>query len=336
MKARQSLALLSAAACSIFASCEKKEKPYPLPPQGDATGAIVVMGPDYSTQIFYNFETGIVDSSANDSWDISFSNKAGTAELWANSGSLVFVKATGMTDLAAVTDTLSSASKPWVYDDPSGLDGSSGLGNLITNSHTNEVILVNVQRIVSARRIANVYKMKITAITDETINLQIDTLNGSSPRTVNLARNTDYNYTYYSFANGVVMPEPQKADWDIVFTRYQHIYRDYFGPGLDFLYPLNGALLNPHQTTAADDSLNNYDFSAFTLEKAVGFTFFPNRDVIGFDWKVADISDGSYVVNPNKIFLVKTQAGALWKLHFTGFYSNGQKGSPQFEFKRLQ
>lgn len=336
MKTNKALAVLLTAFYFLSASCEKKEEPHPFPPQGDATADMISIGEDYETQVYYSFESGVVDTSANASWDFSFSNWAGSSEIWVNGGCLVYIKPTGEHDLSKVNDSASFKSIPWKYDDPSGLDGTSALGNLITNNHIDEVLLINKQQIISGRRVASIFKLKITQINDESVSFSIDTVNGSAAQNITLAKDPNFNYTFYSLSNGVVTPEPPKDQWDIVFTRYQHIYRNYNGDGIDLLYQVNGVLLNPYQTKAADDSTKDYNFAEFALDQATSFTFFPNRDLIGFDWKVANIDNGSYIVKPNKIFLVTTQNDALYKLHFTGFYSNGKKGYPQFEYKRLQ
>jgi len=334
MKAAFRLLVLVVSCSLLFAACEKKEQPHPLPPPADALNAQVVMGQDYDMQVFFSFENGVIASSRNDSWDISFTNTTGINELRTNGGREVQLKATGITDFGVVKDT---AAGTWLYDDPSGLEGSSGLGDLVNNGHLNEVLLVKMSYLDgNDKKRVRLYKLQVTEINDDQYVIRTDTITGTAGTSVTLKRDQEYNFCYFSFKDGVVNPEPPKAEWDFVLTRYLHIYRKYNPDGSDFPYLVNGALLNPYQTTAGDDSTKNIDFASFTLADAEKFTLYPNRDVIGFDWKTVDINTSQYTVLPGRIFVIATQRNELWKLHFVSFYKDGKRGSPQFEYKRLR
>ena len=61
------------------------------------------------------------------------------------------------------------------------------------------------------------------------------------------------------------------------------------------------------------------------------------RDVIGFDWKRYNFTTSLYETDLSKVYIVKTQRNEFWKIHFIDFYNaNGLKGSPSFEFERIQ
>lgn len=330
------LSLLSLAACSMLAlsSCFKQEKAYPVtrPEQhGDypvLTGGVSI-GEDYETQVFYSFSTGVVASNSYRSWDICLT-ASGDPELWMNGGRGVLIYPAGTTDYASVGSIAGISPKAWKYDNPNGLAGQSGLGTLSDQNHLGEVLIVDDGE-------GLYFKVQITAVSETQYTIKTGPLEAAVGSEVTLPRDAGYNYVYYSFADGVVKPEPPKTDWDILFTRYRHIYYGYEEDGSDKPYRVNGVVANPYKTLCGEDSTKGYDFYSFGLEQAEAYKLKADRDIIGFDWKTPDINTGAYTVSARSVFVVKDQHDALWKMHFTSFYSSdGKKGNPQFELQRLQ
>lgn len=321
-------ALTLLAACFLWSSCEKKEQPYPLPPKGEAQSIQFDLGSDYATQVFFSFTNGVVSSGSYKSWDLAFGNNTDQPEFWINGPKPILVYATGETEFATVLSAADISDSAWKYDDPSGLPGTSALGNIIDNALLHRVIVVKISN--------QYYKLKIKDITDTYYIIETAEIAAETGRVDTVLVDTDYNFSYFSFTDGIVKPEPPKADWDLVFTRYRHIYRNFNEDGSDFLYSVSGALLNPYQTTGSVDSSFSQSFEELNREKAEAMEFVANRDVIGFDWKTVNINTGEYTVIPELLFVLKDQNGKWWKFHFTGYYNDkGEKGSPRIEFMRL-
>ena len=327
-----SMVMLSA---FVFSSCMKKEKPYVIPPVPDGgeykiENNQVSIGEDYATQVYFSLSTGVVSTGKYNAWDISFTTGADKPELWMNGGNKILIYPTGNSNYAAVTTLGAIPAAAWKYDNSSGLSGQSGLGILSNDNHAGEVLIVDGGAGVY-------YKLQILEIAPTYYKIKTGTLAGTEGTEITLEKDENYNYVFYSFTGGIVKPEPPKKDWDLLFTRYRYIYYHYNPDGSDFPYYVNGVLSNPYLTQSGDDSTKAYEFYDFTLDNASAFTLYPDRDVIGFDWKTANINDGSYKVNAKAIFVIKDQQERLWKLHFTGFYDgNGKKGNPSFEFQRLK
>lgn len=316
------------AACFLWSSCMKKELPYPLPPKGEAQSIQFDLGSDYATQVFFSFTNGVVSSSLYKSWDLAFTNNTNQAEFWINGPKSMLVYPTAQTDFSAIISATGIPSNAWKYDDPSGLPGASALGNLSENALLNQVIVIKISN--------KFYKLKIHDISDSYYVIETGEITDNTGQIDTLVIDKNYNFSYFSFTDGNVMPEPPKDQWDLVFTRYQHIYRNYNDDGSDFLYNVSGALLNPYLTTGALDTSNSQRFEEFNRENAEALELVKNRDVIGFDWKKVNINTGEYTVFPELLFVLKDQNGILWKFHFTGYYNDlGEKGSPRIEFMRL-
>jgi hypothetical protein len=306
----------------LFASCVKKEAPYPVPPKPNQDGEFklqdsqVKMGEDYETQIYFSFTTGIVATSNVKSWDLGFATDGETSELWLNSAKPVLIYPTESTNYESVVSKNNVAASAWKYDNPSGIKGKSALGLLTSQNHIGEVLIVDA---------------------GDDMFFKVQILEATVGSEQSIVKDGNYNFIYFSFNTGIVKPEPPKKDWDILFTRYRTVYYHYNPDGSDYPYPVNGVLTNPYKTRSGNDTTKGYDFYPFTLADAEKFVLREDRDVIGFNWKSVNINTTQYTVNPRRIYVIEDQNGALWKMHFVNFYdSDGKKGSPQFEYQRLK
>jgi len=330
MRLSGSFGLIMVIGIFLCSSCEKRELPIPLPPQGSAQIAQVVMGPDYDDQIFFNLETGqpVLKNYIN-AWDLAFEAQPDGKHVFMNDGKNVFVYNTHQTDPAAVSFNAAElvSSMQWGFDSPTGLPDSSYIGEWKDSYglSKNEVYIVKIA--------ADTFKkMVIAGDNDTAYILKYGDINSTVLNTISIPKNSLYNYTYFSFANGgtVVPMEPPKDSWDIVFTRYRYVYYDLN----NFTYPVTGVLLNPYNTTALADSLTSFDAITFNSLNLTAFS--SARDVIGFDWKTYDFNTGRYITHPNKCYVVKTRKDQYYRIHFMNFYdANGYKGSPSFEYERI-
>jgi hypothetical protein len=58
--------------------------------------------------------------------------------------------------------------------------------------------------------------------------------------------------------------------------------------------------------------------------------------VIGWDWKDYNFEDGSYVLLPDKNYVIKDKDGFFYKMRFINFYDLfGNKGNIAYELIRL-
>lgn len=327
----------------LFASCEKKESAVRLPPAGSALHSQVSMGENYQTQIFFDFEGGqVVYTSAVNAWDLAFEAGSNGRHAFMNGGKAVkdatgiFIANTSDTSFANVNATnysrlLSNLSDgAWKFDWPCGLPDSTGIGEW-TDKLGNSLKQVYIIHSDSATYM----KIRLRSVDDSRYVLEYGALNDVNPSVIEINKNYNYNYIYFSFTQpgNIVTLDPPLNTWDIVFTRYRTIYR-YLN---NFPYQVSGVLLNPYNTTGVADSTSG--FENMNAAKIPSYEFTNARDVIGFDWKSYDYTNSAarYIVNPKKCYVVKTRKGQYWKIHFLDYYSStGIKGSPLFEYERIQ
>ncbi|RYD57548.1 MAG: hypothetical protein EOP56_07140 [Sphingobacteriales bacterium] len=317
----------------LFASCAKEELPIELPPEGDASIGVVNLGSDYRDQIFYSFEEArIVMTSPLNSWDISFDASPKGYYLLMNGGEEGVVYNTKQTDMKAVTTPPKIKHDQWDIDDPSGLGDSSAVGEWrdANGISKGEVYVLKF----NASFIKDTFKkIKLIAVDESSYTMEYGNLRSTETKTIRIPKEHGFNFAYFSFSNGgtVVMPEPKKDVWDIVFTRYRYIYRNLN----NFPYTVTGVLLNPSKAVAYDDSTSGFD--NIKAEHINENKFTPARDVIGFDWKDYNVDQGKYTVNAKKSYLIKLDGKHYWKLHFLNYFgATGEPGTPSFEFKRLK
>ena len=141
-------------------------------------------------------------------------------------------------------------------------------------------------------------------------------LDGKNEKTDQLAK-ADFGgkvFGYFNLTTGkIVDTEPNKDDWDILFTKYIDL--------VPTPYALSGVLINPAAEVAQRDGVDVSSNDTSSL------TWTNNISTIGSDWKRYNFPMGVYEITADQAFFVRTGAGAVWKMYFTAF-----KGGTDGEF----
>jgi hypothetical protein len=91
-------------------------------------------------------------------------------------------------------------------------------------------------------------------------------------------------------------------------------------------------LLNPYKNIeVALDKINSFNDILPTMVPE--YTYTSNCDAIGYNWKV--FSDNFYEILDDNTYILNNIGGLDFKLRFTGFYLNGEKGYPTFQLEEL-
>ena len=147
--------------------------------------------------------------------------------------------------------------------------------------------------------------------------------------------NKDYttNMIRYSFESNMISSlEPNKEDWDLLFTQYTHLFPNNISTPA---YLVTGVLLNSsYEAQAAIDTINS--FQEISFSNITDYSFSKNQDIIGYNWKEYSFDNQSYTTNSNIHYIIKTHDNRYFKLRFIDFYNSiGEKGHPTFEAKEL-
>lgn len=315
-------------------SCEKPEEALVLPPPTGASHIVIELGSKYENQVFFDFASGkAVLTSDPASWDLSFESGTAQKHIFINGGQKVYIyntRKTVMDEVTTLPEGVSNSGTGWTHDMPCGMSDSTAIGDWFKADGSTK---------------GDVYVMQLAPPNREQIKLRLLSLDGNTYRfewaplgskgtatQVLLPKDTAANFSYFSFKNGQTFPEPPKNSWDVVFTRYRHIYRNYDGHAL-FPYEVTGVLLNPGRSRAVADSLSGFDNIDLALAQSKTPSVF--RDAIGFTWK--DYINAVYVVKRSHCYMLWTRQGQIYKLHFLDYAnSGGESGYPSMEYLRMQ
>ncbi|MEO6166889.1 MAG: HmuY family protein [Chitinophagales bacterium] len=316
--------ILILATVSIFSSCFKEDTAVMLPPPGDAQISQIGMGPDYKRQQYFDMGTGDTLGSNYNVWDLCFEAAPSGWHIWINGGNLAMIANMDTQDFDAVTDTFGA---DWKWDESSWNMDSTAIGDW-RNVRMVYVVDLGYEKPAPQR----FKKIIFQSLTDDYYEIEFANLDGSDVYVKQVPKNELFSYIYFTFDNGgtTLDIEPDKQRWDMLFTRYRHIFYDE-DPPLPYL--VTGVLINPGIAVAIDSTLS---FGDIDYEKALTFSYSDKRDVIGYDWKYFDFDNAAYVVRSDINYIIRDMEGIYWKLHFIDFYNSiGEKGYPQFEFQRL-
>ncbi len=307
----------------LYSSCLKEE--IPIQPQiRTANVSQVNMGSDYGLQIYFNLDNNtIVKQNIKTDWDIAFECNNNGWHVILNSSIASSAANTGNTDFASIDDT---SGNQWNWDVPNGNLDSTAIGDYRNN---NEIYIIDRGYDIDGNAIG-FKKITFDNISQTEYEIHYADLDGNNENSIIISKDSLVNFIGFSFTtNNVVDIEPNKENWDLLFTQYTHIFKNPVMP-----YLVTGVMINRFNTEISDDNVNTYDdISSSNLDL---YEFNNDIDFIGYDWKTYDFNSGTYVVDQNSNFIIKTNIGFYYKLHFIDFYDDaGLKGSPKFEFQKL-
>jgi len=340
----------------LLAGCSKNDDAPYVPPliEGSQT---VALGENFENQVFVNLAKQELISVSSGSWDLAFQSSGGTA-IRVNTGKKSSVYLTGTTDFDAVTTAPGAVS--FAYDEPEAMSDPSKTaigewGNDGTSKNLVYVINLGNNPPASSNPIGY-KKMQVQGYADGVYTIRYANLDGSEEAMAQIPVNEQTNFTYYSFADGVVTVEPNKDSWDLAFagvtvagggppgsftTSFAVISNTLNGtrvaeddPGKDLA---DSDIPEDPINQLPDDASNYEQITKADYERLGGSD---NPLEIGRDWYqiLKPHQDGVYKVYSWRTYIVKTAADEYFKLKFTAYKSveTGKKGYPSFQYQELQ
>lgn len=307
------------------ASCKKGELPVPKHDSGSVITTAVNMESNYKYQIYFDLKTNtVVGQNLKSAWDLGFEAAPEGNHIILNGSKAMYAFDTEETDFNSVTDTLGfMAGRSW--DEPSGNLDSTAVGEW---EGTNHVYIIdrgyNENGIHQGFR-----KIVFESVDQDSYHVKFAALNGTGLTNLTFDKDNAYNFAFLSFTtSGTVMIEPPKADWDLVFTQYVHVF---YEPELT-TYLVTGCLLNHSGTRSVYDGVSL--FSDISFNDIPNYSFTSAVNTIGYEWKEFDGTN--YIVHSEKNYIIEDREGLHYKLHFIDFYNNsGVKGNPKWEYQQL-
>jgi HmuY protein len=318
----------SLAIAAFFSGCIAEETPVLPHEAGNLLTTTIEMGTDYRWQLYFNLEKNqVVGRNLKSDWDLAFDANLDGNAVRLNSGKFMFGLNTQKQLFSEVTDTVGfERHKRW--DAANAIDSF-----VIGNKHSDKIYLLDLGYDEKSNALG-FKKIKMVSVSRQKYVLQYADIQDNTFQTVEIPKDTNYNYTYFSFkTNTSVRVEPPKKDWDLAFTQYIHIFYEPYQP-----YLVTGVLLNSCQTYAAMDS-TQFNFENMDYKQATSVPLTNKLDAIGYNWKSFGgfgNATGNYQIFSHYNYIIKDSKSMLYKMRFISFYDDqGRKGSPKFEFRRL-
>lgn len=309
----------------FFASCEKKEIPVEPRLPGDVTINQVNMGSTYGDQIYYRLnDNSVVSINDRSIWDLSFESSDEGWHVLINSSKAMKLS---FFEGADFQDELTLANVTWIYDASTGNLDSTAIGDW---RGTNGVYVID-RGYSTTGSLYGYKKFTVNDVNEQFFTIQFSDMNGDNNQIMEVQKNKNLNFTQFSFENGVAQVEPDKNEWDFLFTQYTYVFYE-----VDEIIPyqVTGVLLNPNNVKAL--LVDTVSFEDIDLEFASSVTLKDQWDAIGYNWKNYNLDEGYYVVYYDQNYIIRDIEGIYYKLHFTDFYTeSGEKGAPKFEFQKL-
>ena len=309
---------------NFFSSCEKEELPIQPHSVGQILSQQIDLNQDYRYQVFYDLSSNTITSiNLKTDWDLCFESGNQGYHIKLNSSTF---SSLSFLDNIDFQDTLTIDNLSWTWDNPNGSLDSTAFGDY--RSLKRVYIVDRGYNLIGNKR--GYKKIIIDSVTATYYLMRYANLDNTDSFTFQLNKDPNVNFTSFSFKdNEVVNFEPNKLNWDLLFSQYTHLYNDTTTPS----YLVTGVLNNNNVSIAVDTS---YEFEEINYDYMSTFIFDNNQNSIGFNWKEYDLTAGEYTVFTNVNYIIRDNESRYYKLHFLDFYNDqGVKGYPKFEVQEL-
>lgn len=326
---------------TAISSCEKEEKLWDpiFVPKGVQT-QIFGMGENYENQIWFEFSTQNTEINQHDNWDVAFSSDE-SHNIYVNGGKNAFfgvAKFPGAEFNSFVN--FDKSTTKFEFDNPTGREDSLVFKDWCEQSKPGTYKGKNILYLIDLGDdnlgLNRYIKLKVLAREGGVYHINWSRLIDTIPvHDEYLRSNETYNNIYYNFSlQKEVYNEPmERKKWDIVFTTYKKYIDD---NGKPFPYVLRGVLSNPKNVQVAEIT-GKASFEEADLALAQKVTFSTQRDEIGYDWKIWNMTANKYTVDQKKVYIIKDSKGDLFKMKFVDFYDDqGRKGYPKMAWELLK
>lgn len=294
---------------------------------------------------FIDLSTGRPDSVLRASWDLGFYSGPDFRVILNNTTS-AGVKVTTRNDLAQITaaDTVGltlavSQTNPLpsdlvYFDDASGDITKTAIPAVSAVDADNKVIILN--RGTGGGIAARPWiKLRVLRNTSEGYTLQYARITETVYKTVTIAKNSEYNFTFLSLTDGSTVPvEPRKDEWDLEWT--YSVFKTSFGAG-DVPYNFSDlvAINSLGGVQVAEVMTSTVAYADYKEANLSSTTFTKNRWAIGSNWRA---TTGTIGVKTDRFYIVKDPAGNVYKLKFISFHASdgGVRGYPVIEYKLVK
>ena len=253
------------------------------------------MESNYSKQIFFNINDKIIiTQNIKTEWDLGFEASKNGTNIIINSST--FSQISKLED-GNFDDPIIIGEFIWEWDSPEGIN----IGTAFNTDQINSTyILDRGYNIDGTKR--GYRKIRIDSINNNSYFLSYCKLDNTDLNSIEIQKDSLFNFQYFSFnTNNIVNIEPEKNNWDLVFTQYTQLFQNNIETPA---YLVTGVLTNYlNDVLVAIDSLNSFESISIDLIDSYDFSNLQNK--IGYDWKVFSFDNQTYTVRNDITYIIK-------------------------------
>lgn len=351
--------LMISAVLSALASCSKDKDPIIIvPPSSGSTMTLngltgeedpnsSTIGSDAKNSVFIDFSSDLQTSVKRNSWDLGFYSGADFKVILnnTNGASAVLVN---KTDIGSVTEAdvdlnilkLGQGAGTFaIIDDPRepNILNKTAIATVSATDGENKVYVINIKGGTngSITPVDSIFKIRILR-KGSGYSLQYAKLRESSFKTLDVAKNVDYNFQFASlFSGALVNVEPLKTNWDIIWGWSVYFTGTFPYSFSDMVYINNLAGVSAFERVYTDATTATTAYTNFNKDSAAKYSFVTKRDVIGSNWR---FTTGTIGTKKDRFYVVKDAAGNVYKLKFISFSTQdgGTRGKPLISYELLK
>lgn len=320
---------------------------------GTAENPLNLGGPNEQNQVYVDLSGESTHEAFREGWDLGF--YSGDDFKVVINGSLAMaakqLETTDITlpqeeDASVAVGTFQVENLNYV-DNPNGSLDDTAFGTIAESEAEAKVYLINLGYSVptatpdagsvnTAGDLRGWRKVKVFKNNAGGYTLQYAKLSVTNYQEIEIAKNPEYNHTFFSFtANDVVLVEPAKAAWDMNFTTFTNEVFDNGGASAGaYFYSDFIVINNKAGVTAVAVAGDTAAYNEFTMETytSANYVLSDDQRAIGANWR----SVIPVEVYNNVFFLLKDAAGNMYKIRFISMLdTDGVRGFPVFEYQLL-
>lgn len=341
--------IFSLAIIAILASCNSKNKISTIETSPSNGSTLQLNGgageSDAENIVFVDFSAEKQTPILRKSWDLGFNCGAGFNVLLNNSigATAIVIDKTDMNTvgIADTTGKRIAMGFPPLVTDMSLVDNVDGnlsqtvIPAVSANAAENKVIVIN-------RNIPGSAYMKVRVLrnSDAGYTLQYADLAATTFHTVQIAKDNNYNFKYFSFDNKTVSVEPEKKNWDIVWGKFMYKAGSYPYSYSDMIAINNLGGVSALERTYSNEKEALAAYQNFNKDSVAKYTFSTEKWTIGSKWRrtAQPGSPNPAGVIKTKFFVLKDAQANLYKLRFISFTGEdgGTRGKPELKYELIK
>lgn len=174
------------------------------------------------------------------------------------------------------------------------------------------------------------YRVKVSKKDENTYTIQYAKSNESTVKSLDVAKNTAYNFVYASISTDkVVSVQPEKTKWDIEWTRA--MYKTGTLPYIfsDFVY-----INTKGGVKAAEVLTSTVTYDKYAASNVTSTDFSDAVDVIGSKWRSGGGPNALPAVKADRFYVIKDASDNVYKVRFVSMSGGdgGERGYPVVEY----